>query len=106
VIAEVIRAKGQPALSLADEQLVDEYVMRPEMVWVELDVSLALEARRLARAHNLKPADAVHLASAIRGGADVLFRWDDRFITGGGNIEGIDVSEPYWTGQLKLDTSE
>jgi predicted nucleic acid-binding protein len=106
VIAEVIRAKGQSPLSSADEQLVDQYVMRPHMMWVELDVSLALEARRLARAHNLKPADAVHLASAIRGGADVLFRWDDRFVAGGGNIEGIAVSEPYWTGQLKLDTSQ
>ena len=56
--------------------------------------------------HNLKPSDAVHLASAIRGDADVLFRWDDRFIAGGGSVEGINVSEPYWSAQLKLDTSE
>jgi predicted nucleic acid-binding protein len=104
VIAEVIRAKNQPPLSQEDEQIVDQYVMRESMIWVELDVSLALEARRIARAHGLKPADAVHLASAIKGEADVLFRWDDRFIKDGGTIEGINVTEPYWTGQLKLDT--
>ena len=104
VIAEVIRAKNQPPLSVEDERIVDQYVLRESMVWVELDVSLAVEARRLARAHGLKPADAVHLASAIRGEADVLFRWDDRFIKDGGTVEGINISEPYWTGQLKLDT--
>ena len=58
VIAEVIRAKGQPPLSEADEHIIDQYVMRESMVWVELDVSLALEARRIARDHNLKPAES------------------------------------------------
>jgi len=102
VIAEVIRAKGQTPLSSEDEQIVDHYVLRESMTWVELDVSLALEARRIARAHGLKPTDAVHLASAIRGKADIVFRWDDRFVTGGDTVEGIKVTEPYWTGQLRL----
>lgn len=106
VVAEVIRAKGQPPLSVSDETLVDQYVLRQAMVWVEVDLSLAFEARRIARAHSLKPTDAVHLASAIRGGADVLLRWNGRFIAGGGTIEGVTVSDPYWIGQAELADKE
>ena len=101
VIAEVIRAKGSTApLTAAQEKVIDEYVFHDYITWVELDVSLALDARQLARQHtSLKPVDAVHLAAAIRGGADQLLRWDDKFkISDGTSIEGVTVCEPHLVG--------
>jgi len=64
-------------------------------------LSLAVEARHIARDHSLKPGDAVHLASAIRAKADVLLRWDDRF-KGLPNISGLDICDPYWYGPAQL----
>lgn len=104
VIAEVIRGKGQATpLSPEQERVIDGYVFHNFITWVELDVTLALESRRLARQHSLKPPDAVHLASAIRGGADYLLRWDNTFRLADGVYEGVTVCEPFWTGQLGLE---
>jgi hypothetical protein len=46
---------------------------------VELSASLASDARRIARQAGLKPADAIHLASAVAGRCDQLPRWGDKF---------------------------
>jgi predicted nucleic acid-binding protein len=48
----------------------------PFITTIELDERTALYASDLARDHNLKPADAVHAASAILWKADVLQAWD------------------------------
>lgn len=101
VIAEVIRAKGQPQpLSEEDEEKIDAYVFHDFITWVEVDVTLALEARKLARAYGLRPGDAVHLASAIRGEADQVLRWDGKWPEG--EYEGVVVCDPHWTGQPEI----
>jgi predicted nucleic acid-binding protein len=64
----------------------------------------ALDARRIAREHGLKTLDAIHLASAVRGDADQLLRWDDKFrLRERETYEGVLVREPYWRGQLEFD---
>jgi predicted nucleic acid-binding protein len=103
VAAEVIRVKGAgEAISEDDESIIDAWVFHEFVTWVELDLTLALEARKLARDHGLKPADAVHLASAIRGGADILMRWNGRFRVEDGELGGMRVCEPHWFGQQQL----
>ena len=103
VAVEVIRAKGEPiALPDSADEIIERFLFHEYITWVELDLTLALEARRLARAHRLKPADAVHLASAMRGGADQLLRWDDRFAPAGSTVEGVYITDPYWTGTPSL----
>lgn len=102
LIAEVIRAKDSPQLDEDQEALIDAYLFQEFITWVEVDIVLAKEARRLARQHNLKPFDAIHLASAIRGKADCLLRWDGRFVGEGTVIEEVTVCEPYWHGQMQM----
>lgn len=46
---------------------------------VQLDQIIAANAVQLQRDYNLKPADSVHAATAIRIKADVLQRWDRDF---------------------------
>lgn len=93
------RGKG-PVQSDDDLALIDGYLQQGYIDWVELDFMLAMEARRLARQHSLSPADAVHLATAIKSGCDELLRWDGPWPLG--NYEGVEVREPYWFGQQTL----
>ena len=102
VAAEVIKMKGQTGfLSTEREAAIDTILRNPRILWVELDLARAVQARHLARDHSLKPGDAVHLASAIHGRADVLFRYDDRF-TVNSALAGLEVCEPYWYGTPPL----
>lgn len=98
VAAEIIRSKGSGSpLRRADEAKIDRYLFHQFITWVELDLLLAMDARRLAGNVGLQPADAVHLASAVRGECEYLFRWDDRFKQG--TYEGVVVRDPFWDGQ-------
>lgn len=74
-------------------RLAGEDQHRAEATWedfwaatraVELTEPIALSAGRLAGAHALRGADAVHLASALALGADdtVLAVWDERLRAG------------------------
>lgn len=102
VAAEVIKMKGEgEPLSPESETKIDAILRSPRIQMFELDLSLAIEARRVARLHSLKPGDAIHLATAIRAKADVLLRFDNRFRTNG-QIEGIEVCDPYWYGPQTL----
>jgi predicted nucleic acid-binding protein len=102
VVAEVIRPRWETAnLPEEKEKIINEVFANKQISWVEVDYPLAVEARRLARLHGLKPADAVHLASAMRGRADILLRWDYRFKVDAGITE-LDVCDPYWWGEATL----
>ena len=70
--------------------------------WVEVDLSLARHARILSRKHGLRGADAVHLASAIKGKADCFMTWDTKDFPIGKLIEGIMIQEPEAYGQGTL----
>jgi predicted nucleic acid-binding protein len=99
---EVIRDKGQPApLGTSQTGKIDDLFKRSYFVWVDLDLLVAEKARDLARMHGFRPADAVHLATAIRAGCDELLVWDKNFRKG--VFEGVTVAEPHWEGQGKLD---
>lgn len=68
------------------------------IVLVQLTSMLARQARRLVRAslvsgRSLKPADAIHLASAIAAEATELQTYDRRLL-GYGRIAGIPLVEP------------
>lgn len=92
--AEVIRDRSEPVnRGPEDLTVIRGFLDHGFIEWVEVDVLLADKAQRLASDHNLKPADAVHLASAIRGHADVLLRWDHSFHEG--EYEGVRVCDPF-----------
>jgi len=95
--AEVIRDRGEQApLDPAKETIIDGFFQRSFISWVELDVTGGRLARRLSRRFAIKPPDAVHIAAAIRGKADVFFTWDDRLIGAvSGDVDGLAVCQPY-----------
>lgn len=52
----------------------------PNFEWVKFDKSVAIESARLRAQYNVATPDAIHLATAILVGADVLITNDKRLI--------------------------
>ncbi|MET8976228.1 type II toxin-antitoxin system VapC family toxin [Streptomyces sp. NPDC004539] len=65
----------------ADERdrIVDEYLERLEIQWVEVDLLIAREVRQLADQYGLRGPDATHLATAVRMKADYFVSRDRAF---------------------------
>jgi len=61
---------------------------------VEADMTLARQAADLAVEHQLKGADAIVLASAVRAGASHLCTWDKGLLKVGDAIGGLAVVTP------------
>lgn len=100
---------GNGAVRAAPAQAIDEvdskisaFFEHGFIQWVEVDLVIAREARRLSREYGLRGPDAVHLASAIRASCDVLMTWDTDFPIGQ-TVQGVNVSTPFLFGQIKLD---
>ncbi|MCL4449228.1 MAG: type II toxin-antitoxin system VapC family toxin [Actinobacteria bacterium] len=70
--------------------------------WIEVDLPTARHARVLSRGYGLRGADAVHLASAIRGKAERFMTWDVKDFPIGKVVEGVTVQEPVAYGQGTL----
>ena len=69
----------------------------PRIQIANLDLAIALSAQTLGNAYNLKPPDAIHLATAIQYSCAELLVWDDAFIRRVNRrpIPGLQVCEPY-----------
>ena len=101
-LVEVIRPKAikypQP---LTDEQVSK---LRGMFSWrwlkkIQVHQQLALDASDLARVNGLKPADAIHAATAIAEKCDELQRWDRDF----NKVASlISVTRPTYVSQMPL----
>lgn len=91
----------------ADQATVDQKVSaffeHGFIEWVEVDLVVAREARRLSRTQRLRGADAIHLASAIRARCDVLMSWNKKDFPIGQTVEGVEVREPFLFGQSTIE---
>jgi predicted nucleic acid-binding protein len=97
VFAEVIHDRTREALGPEQETVIDQYLTQDFITWVEADLPIAKKARSLSRFYNLKPVDAIHLASAIRAKCDQFLTWDESDFTDGTEIEGIHIHRPHLT---------
>lgn len=61
------------------DSMIDRFLRQSKIHWVEVDVSIASEARKLAKQHLLRGADATHLATALRYEAEYFMSHDKRF---------------------------
>lgn len=85
-------ARDTPARVHA-RQAVLALLESPETRLVDVSTVVARKAGELAAKHNLKTWDAVHLATAILSGVDVLVARDERFPKG--DVESVWVTEPF-----------
>jgi predicted nucleic acid-binding protein len=113
VTSALTLAEVRGAGSEADEAMVDEMFRQDYIVVRVLDPPLASRARRLGREHGIKPADAIHVATAIDLGAEVMHTMDGKtkkrgLIAKSGQLEevGLRIREPDWPVQTKLELDE
>jgi predicted nucleic acid-binding protein len=87
------------------ERLVTEFFRNPYLEVRHVDQRVANEARRIVRGYQVRPADAIHIASAIIMGADEFNTYDDRVLKKSGKIDGMScpILSPSWVnGQAPL----
>ena len=78
-LAEVHKKRGEPRLPKAHNDNLLKYFEHDFIQIVTVDRELGEEANRLCRKYEdekLSPADAIHLAAALRAKCDVLLTWD------------------------------
>lgn len=90
-ITEVLFPKGEKKLGAELRQTVTEFFRKPQLIFVAVDRPLAEAAQRLVWDFNVRPKDAVHVASAIRAHAAVLETYDDGLTKLSGRVGGDPV---------------
>lgn len=76
--AEVRRDRRQPRLTPEQHARVSAFFKHSYLHVRPLDRAIGESAAELGERYNLKPPDAVHLATALSVQADELQHWDDR----------------------------
>lgn len=96
-VAEVRYISGD-ALPAAEElRLINRILQHPSITMAAIDITIALQGQFWGREYNLKPADAIHLATAVQYHCDELLVWDDAFVRRVNRrpVAGLWVGEPY-----------
>ncbi|MHB8450261.1 MAG: type II toxin-antitoxin system VapC family toxin [Mycobacteriales bacterium] len=74
---------------------------RPNVIEVPVGRALVIEARKLRLQYGLASMDAVHLASAVRGRADVYMTYDDKALKVS-QVGQTRICKPYWFGDVPI----
>ena len=102
-LAEVIRRRRSPGISADDDRVITDFFRQHDnLVIHDVTRAVAEKARSLSREFGLRPADAVHLATALSSGAGVFEKWDRDFFALRGRVP-IEIREPTWEGAIPLD---
>ena len=104
-IAEVLRLREQPRLTSVEEQAIRGFFEAPHLILVDLDRLVAERAREIVWRFNVTPKDAVHVASALQAGCDVMHTNDDKLLKRSGTLGGdppLTCEVPQWLGQMDL----
>lgn len=79
-IVEVHKKRNYTSLTeYEDSQVQSRFFQHEYIKKIDVDKYVAEQARQIAWKYNLKPADAIHVASAKKVSAQVLHHWDGDF---------------------------
>jgi len=104
-IAEVTGGRGNRPTSGTVEQ-IRAFFENDWIVVVDVDRSIANRAQDFVWDLSLKPADAIHLATAVATGCAVLYTYDDALLRISGKGKGIRIERPLWEGATQLGLEE
>lgn len=99
-VSHIAEEKNRQALIAGWEDKLDEFWSDNSLLdFIEFHEPMARKARDLIRraitlGYSLKPADAIHLASAKYAGVVELFTYDDKLFRFSTSL-GFDIKEPY-----------
>jgi predicted nucleic acid-binding protein len=90
------------ARTQASAERAEQAMRRSSVQQVNVTRIIVADARRLRIDHGLKTVDAIHVATAAFGRADVLLTNDDK-VHGLGSFKGVPIRRPDWQGELPFD---
>lgn len=104
-IAEVLHLRGRPGIDANQRQAVQRFFDRRYIVPVPLMREVAELARDLHWEQNIAPKDAVHVASALSAGLELLNTFDRGLLDKTGlevDGRGLAIEKPAIEGELPL----
>jgi predicted nucleic acid-binding protein len=110
VVAEVmgnggVRGAHVPVRDRSERvRAVHGYFRDNDLEWVEIDRVLGFSAADICVDHQLKGADALHVAAAVRARVDRVVSWDRDLLKLAGSDLGVDFAEPHMVGQMSFET--
>ena len=105
VLAEAEVVKLEDVEDDIAEKRILEFLGRDYVVRVPMDILIAEDARRLVRKYQIKPLDAVHIATALYHEIPILETYDEEMIERVNEKEGMPplvIRKPVYEGQLSL----
>ena len=104
-LTEVIWLKGHSKLPKEREQMIREFFEQPFILLANVDRATAEEARNLVWEYDVRPADCIHLATAVRQKAEVMDTFDQGLIDLSGKLGQplLRIGKPDLDYQPKLD---
>ncbi len=101
-VTEVLWLRGGPRIAAANAEKVQRFFGHGYIVVNDLDRRIAEAAQRLVWHHDIKPKDAIHVASAIDAGVDRMETFDADLIKKSGSVGELplDIGRPNEPGTL------
>ena len=97
-IAEVLALRGRLRIAPADRIRVDSFFRNDYVVIRNITRRISEAARELVWDHGVKPKDALHVATALDAGLQLLNTFDRDLIKKSGRIgmPALAISKPFW----------
>jgi predicted nucleic acid-binding protein len=99
-LAEVHKKRNHEKLTNDQDEKILAFFENDFIALIDVDRTNGEDANQICRDVGLLPADATHLACALRAGCDVLLAWDDRVTRA--SHPRIRIEEPEIIGDLDL----
>lgn len=96
-LTEVVRVRGEPRIGRGEEATLYDFFQNDFLVFVNVEWFVATQARRLIHDFpSLKPMDAIHLATALRGKVAEMHTYDDVLcdLSGKIGVPPLIISQP------------
>ncbi len=101
-LAEVLWLRGRPPIPPEDAETVQRFFAHEYIAVVDVDRTMAEEARKLVWSHGIAPKDAIHVATAIDVEADRMETFDGALIKKSGTVGNppLEIGRPNEPGTL------
>lgn len=85
-LVEVLYIKGHPKITKEKSNTICRFFERDFIVIVNLDRYIAEDARQLVWDHNVRPQDAVHISTAMKGNINIFDTFDQELLNLNGRL--------------------
>ena len=101
-LAEVLWLRGRPPIPPEDAEAVQRFFAHEYIAVVDVDRTMAEEARKLVWSHGIAPKDAIHVATAIDVEVDRMETFDGALIKKSGIVGNppLEIGRPNEPGTL------